>query len=129
MKARQLIDGASFGPDALKVACQAFDEAWGQIGTFFGNDPLMIEGARLTLANAILRVASNESRDVGALKLAGIQAMARQYGLQPTYAHKNFKLRNDRVVFANKKRLALVSSATECIDSEVGNSPPVDSFL
>lgn len=48
----------------LKVACQAFDEAWGQIGTFFGNDPLMIEGARLTLANAILRVASNESRDV-----------------------------------------------------------------
>jgi len=27
MKARKLIDGASFGPDALKVTGQAFDEA------------------------------------------------------------------------------------------------------
>src|SRR5262249_27330899 len=28
MKARQLIDGASFGPEALKVIGQAFDDAW-----------------------------------------------------------------------------------------------------
>ena len=68
---------------------QAFDEAWAQVATFFGNDPVMIEGGRLTLANAILSVASNESRDVGALKHVGIQAMAKQYKLQPTYAPKN----------------------------------------
>ena len=86
MKARHAIDGAPFGPDAMKVIGQAFDEAWAQIATFFGNDPLMIEGARLTLADAILSVASDESRDVGELKRAGIQAMARQYELQPTYA-------------------------------------------
>ena len=67
----------------------AFDEAWAQIATFFGNDPVMIEGARLTLASAILSVASDESRDVGALKHAGIQAMAKQYKLRPTYALKN----------------------------------------
>jgi hypothetical protein len=89
MKARQLIDGAVLGPDALKVAGQAFDEAWGQIATCFGNDSLMIEGARMTLATAILSVASNESLDVGALKHAGIQAIAKQYNLRQTYAPKN----------------------------------------
>ena len=49
----------------------------------------MIEGARLTLANAILSFASNENHDVGALKHAGIQEVAKQYKLQPTYAPKN----------------------------------------
>lgn len=89
MKARQALDGAPLGPDALKVVARAFDEAWLQIATFFGNDPVMIEGARLALANAILSVATDESRDIGALKRAGIQAMARQYELQASYAPKN----------------------------------------
>jgi len=89
MKARQAVSGAPFGPDALKVVGQAFDEAWAQIATFFGTDPVMIEGARLTLASAILSVASDESRDVGVLKRAGIQVMAKQYKLQPAYAPKN----------------------------------------
>jgi hypothetical protein len=86
MKARQLIDGATLGPDALKVVGQAFDEAWAQIATFFGNDPVMVAGARLALANIILSVASDESRDVGALKRAAIQAMAKQYELLSTSA-------------------------------------------
>jgi hypothetical protein len=34
-------------------------------------------------------LATDESRDVGALKHAGIQAMAKQYKLQLTYAPKN----------------------------------------
>jgi hypothetical protein len=89
MKSWQLINSAALGPDALKVAGQAFDEAWAQIATFFGNDRVMIEGRRLALAVAILSVASNESRNVGALKRAGIQAMARQYELQRPYAPKN----------------------------------------
>jgi hypothetical protein len=38
MKARQLIDGASFGLDALKAIGRAFDEAWAQIAAF-GDDP------------------------------------------------------------------------------------------
>lgn len=82
MKAKQLIDGAALGPDALKTARQAFDEAWAQIARFFSNDPVMIDGARLALANVILSLASNESRDVGALKHAGIQAMAKEYNLR-----------------------------------------------
>ena len=40
MKARQLIDGASYGPEALKAIGQAFDEAWQTIEGNFSNDPL-----------------------------------------------------------------------------------------
>jgi hypothetical protein len=44
MKARQLIDGASYGPDALKVIVKAFDEAWVMIA---GNyDSASVEAAR-----------------------------------------------------------------------------------
>ena len=86
MKARQLINSAALGPDALKVAGQAFDGAWAQIATYFGNDPDMIEGARLTLANAILSAAGDERRDVGSLKRAGIQAMVKEYKSLSTYS-------------------------------------------
>ena len=43
MKARQLIDGAAFGPDASKVIGQAFDEAWKEVAGNFGDDPQDIE--------------------------------------------------------------------------------------
>ena len=77
MRARQLIDNASFGPDALKVMGEAFDAAWAEIATSFGNDPVVIEAARMKLANAVLSIASEDSRDVEALKHAALQAMAR----------------------------------------------------
>ena len=65
MKARRRIDGASFGPDALKAMGQAFDAAWEHVRESFGADPLIIEAARLALADALLSVASDGSRDVG----------------------------------------------------------------
>jgi hypothetical protein len=38
MEARQHISNASYSPEALKVLCQAFDEAWEDIaGNFAGN--------------------------------------------------------------------------------------------
>jgi hypothetical protein len=79
MKARKLLEGGSFGPDTLKTIGQAFDKAWADIAGNFGNDPTEIEAARLKLANAILSVASDSSRDVEALKRAGLEAMARLY--------------------------------------------------
>ena len=79
MKARHLIESASFGPDALKVIGQAFDEAWALIAGNFGSDPLVIESARLSLANAILGVATDASRDVEDLKQAGLKAMSAHY--------------------------------------------------
>jgi hypothetical protein len=39
-----------------------------------GNDPLEIDNARYKLANAMLSVASEDSRDVEVLKTAALQA-------------------------------------------------------
>jgi len=48
MKARALIGGASFGPEAVKAIGQAFDEAWTVIAHHFGEDPVIQETARLS---------------------------------------------------------------------------------
>jgi hypothetical protein len=79
VKARQLIDGAVFGPDALKVICQAYDDAWRTIEGNFGDDPRDVEMARLKPANAVLSVASENGRDMEALKNGALQAMALDY--------------------------------------------------
>jgi hypothetical protein len=79
MKARQMLDGASYGPDALKAIGQAFDQAWQTIAGNFGDDPHDIESARLRLATALLSVASDDSRNVDALKRGALQAMALSY--------------------------------------------------
>ena len=43
MGSRQLIEGAAYGPEALKVIGQAFDEAWLDIAGNFGDDPPNVE--------------------------------------------------------------------------------------
>jgi hypothetical protein len=83
MKAQQIVNGASFGPEALKAIGQAFDKAWGEIGGNFGSDPAEIEAARLKLANALLSIATEDSRDVGALKDNALQAVALGYRKPP----------------------------------------------
>src|SRR5262245_9216709 len=86
MGARQLIDGAAFGPDALRAIGAAFDAAWADIASNFGNDPRDIDNARYKLANAILSVASEDSRDVEVLTKAALQRMALDYrDTTPTY--------------------------------------------
>ena len=61
MRARQKIDGAAFGPEALKVIGQAFDAAWAEIADNFGGDPLAVEAARLKPADAFLSIANEEA--------------------------------------------------------------------
>jgi hypothetical protein len=78
-KARHLIDGASFGPEALKAIGQAFDEAWAEIVGNFGDEPEDIEKARRRLAKALLSIANEDSRDVMVLKRAALQRMALDY--------------------------------------------------
>ena len=73
MMARDLIDGASFGPDALRVIGRAFDEAWVSIAGNFSRE--QVAGARLRLANAVLSAANEQSRDVEALKRRALEAM------------------------------------------------------
>jgi hypothetical protein len=79
MIARSMITGAAFGPDAMKVVGQAFDEAWDQIAGSFGGDPTSIERARIRLAEALLSLATDESREVEPLKRGALEAMARRY--------------------------------------------------
>jgi len=74
-----MIDAASYGPEALKVLGQAFDEAWFQIAGNFGEDPADIEKARLRLARALLSITHEDSRDVGVLRQAALERMALDY--------------------------------------------------
>ena len=69
---------------ASRTITQAFDEAWAQISPTFGNHPKDIEKARLRLGHAVLSVATEESRDVAALKTAALQAMAVAYRDKPS---------------------------------------------
>jgi hypothetical protein len=77
MKARRLIDGASFGPETLKAVGETFDQAWAEIASNFGD--IEIEDARLRLAEAMLSVATESSTDVAALRAGALQAMALDY--------------------------------------------------
>jgi hypothetical protein len=74
MQVQPLISGTAFGPDALKIVTQAFDEAWSSIAHQY-RTPDEMEAARIQLANATLAVASEASRDVEVLKQAALQAM------------------------------------------------------
>jgi hypothetical protein len=78
MKARQLIEGASFGPEALNVIGKAFDLAWADVEHAFPT-PLAKDAARLTIANGILANASDDSRDVEELRMHGHRALMMAY--------------------------------------------------
>ena len=79
MRARRLIDAASFGREAMRAIGQAFDAAWAEIDRNFGDDPADIDDARYKLATALLSVAREDSRDVEDLKKAALQQMALEY--------------------------------------------------
>jgi hypothetical protein len=81
MKARQLVESGSFGPETLKVAREAFDAAWARVAGHFGSDPDAIEAARVNLANAVLANCHEEIGDPVALKKAALGVLARQYRL------------------------------------------------
>src|SRR5262245_29069038 len=57
MKARQLIENSSFGPDQVKAMGQALDEAWVQLAPSVDARPESIEAARFALADVILSLA------------------------------------------------------------------------
>jgi hypothetical protein len=75
MKARRLIEGASYDPDTLKILFQAFDDAWIQIAPTISTHPTAVEAARLKLADIILGLAQENSRDAKQLTDAAVQMM------------------------------------------------------
>jgi len=74
-----MISGASYGPEALKVIGQVFDEARLEIAGNFGDDAIDIQKARVRLAGALLSIVHEDSRDVGVLKQAALERMAQDY--------------------------------------------------
>ena len=79
METRELFRQAKYGPDALKLMCRAFDEAWEGIAGNFGDDTIAIEVARTRLANAILSLPQDEIKDVEQIKNSALQTLALSY--------------------------------------------------
>jgi hypothetical protein len=59
-EARQVFSQAAYGPEQLKLICDAFDQAWEAIRPVVDDNPLAHEAARLKLANMILGIASSQ---------------------------------------------------------------------
>ena len=68
MQMRRIFAGASFGPDALRVLFQAYDEAWATLVPRYGNDQPAIDAGRLRLANIMLALMREDTRDVAWLR-------------------------------------------------------------
>jgi hypothetical protein len=77
MRARRIIEGAAFGPEVIRVAVQAFEEAWAEIADRF--DTSSHASAREILANAIISAVRRDSADAQVLRGAGLRAMASSY--------------------------------------------------
>jgi len=75
-----LAGDGSYGPDALGALNQAFDNAWVEIATNFGNDPLELKVARNKLADALIKAAAHEGcADAESLMKAALRTMALSY--------------------------------------------------
>lgn len=75
MKARKILEGASFDPDQLKVVYKAFDAAWEQIAPKLSNRPNAVEAARAKLATTVINLAKAETRNSDELTADAIKAM------------------------------------------------------
>jgi hypothetical protein len=82
-KAKRLLEGASYGPEALQIVCQAFDEVWASIQGNYGDDPAAIEAARLKLANIILIFPHNAIHSVALIRSCALNSMASQSQTKP----------------------------------------------
>jgi hypothetical protein len=78
MKARQMIEGAAFGPEILATITLAFDQAWAEVETRI-TTPQAKEVARLVLAKAILSIATEGSRDPKSLRRYGLKILLQEY--------------------------------------------------
>ncbi len=73
MKAREIIQGASFDADKLKIVFEAFDSVWDEVAAGVGADPQAIDAARGRLASIILTLAQHGPADLAGLKRAAKQ--------------------------------------------------------
>jgi hypothetical protein len=73
--ARELIAGAPYDAQTLKMIGKAFDEAWAIIARNYRTE-LAAEAGRLKLANIVLSLAADGERDLDKLKDRSVRVMA-----------------------------------------------------
>jgi hypothetical protein len=78
VKAREIIQGASFDAEKLKILFAAFDSVWAEVAGGVGADPQAIDAARGRLASIVLTLAEH-----GPVDLAGLRSAARQLFSNP----------------------------------------------
>lgn len=77
MKAKNLIAGAAFDPVTVKAMGEAFDQAWAVIAPKFASaQPLIVENARMGLAQFVIAAATMCGPDVEKLKTTALQSMS-----------------------------------------------------
>jgi hypothetical protein len=77
MRARRIIEGATFCPEVLAVVRQAFEESWTQVAGMF--PAAEHEGVREELAKAVIVIARSNSNDPRPIREAAVQALKRRY--------------------------------------------------
>jgi hypothetical protein len=84
MKARQLIENSSFGPDQVKAMGKALDDAWAQLAPSVDDRPEAIQAARFALADIILSLGGQGNFDPEWLAGTAVQLMlSRSSRFQP----------------------------------------------
>ena len=81
MDARQLLGGATFAPDQLKVIFEAFDDAWDEVAADVSTRASAVEAARLSLATIVLSLARAGPIERVGLKTAAVDAFRRKHRL------------------------------------------------
>ena len=75
MKARRFIAKAVYGPAELTMIGKAFDDAWEQISPQVSGRAEAIEATRLKLAELVLSLTKDGTRDPGKLTEAAVHLM------------------------------------------------------
>jgi len=74
MRARQLIGGAGFPPDAVKVIGDAFEDAWAGLALDVSGDATVVDAARWSLAEIVLGIARAGPIEYNRIKTAAVYA-------------------------------------------------------
>ena len=83
MRARQIIFGAKYSPEALSILFQAFEQAWEKVAPHFGDQARTVDAARIKLARIVLGLATGKRNlDVDRLVKAALEEMALDQGSQ-----------------------------------------------
>jgi hypothetical protein len=75
MRAKQLIQNSTYGPEKLKLLSEAFEAAQDRVVAKFGPESSAIEVARLRLASMLLLLGNSDVADPAVLKDRALEAL------------------------------------------------------